>query len=150
MEVKSPKLKAIWSKANPPVIFRRGNSTPLLVRLPYASTNYVWLRSDKRHKPKWNKQYKCWEIPVAWYDWLADRMLKEYMAVYLIQLYREQQVCAPACWNAIGLHCECSCMGENHGNGYPDGKWREVSETFAFEWGPRKYACRRLSLSNES
>jgi len=69
---------------------------------------------------------------VSWYDWLARRLLYKYSAVYLIQLYREQQKCAPACWNAEGLHCECSCMGENHGSGHPGERWREVSETFAF------------------
>ena len=83
---------------------------------------------------------------MSWYDWLARRLLYKYSAVYLIQLYREQQKCAPACWNAEGLHCECSCMGENHGSGHPGERWREVSETFAFEWGPTKYACRLLVL----
>lgn len=148
MESKDPRLKDIWLKANPLVIFRRGGSEPLLVRLPYSPDNYDWLKSDKRHKPKWNHQFKCWETPVAWYDWLAHRMLKQYSAAYLIQLYREQQKCASACWNARGLHCECSCMGENHCTGHPGGRWHEVSETFAFEWGPRKYACRLLAQTN--
>jgi len=144
VEIRDQRLKEIWQRASPPVIFRRGGSNPLFVRLPYAPNNYSWLRSDKRHKPKWNDRYKCWETPVAWYDWLARRLLQHYSAVYLIQLYREQQKCAPACWGAKGLHCECSCMGENHGSGHPGGAWREVSETFAFEWGPRRYACRLL------
>lgn len=144
MEVRDPRLRAIWQRASPPVIFRRAGSNPLLVRLPYSATNFDWLRGDKRHKPKWNTRYKCWEAPVAWYDWLARRLLKRYSAVYLIQLYREQQKCAPACWNAEGLHCECSCMGANHGSGHPGEGWREVSDTFAFEWGPTKYACRLL------
>jgi hypothetical protein len=144
MEVRDPRLRAIWQRASPPVIFRRAGSNPLLVRLPYSATNFDWLRGDKRHKPKWNTRYKCWETPVAWYDWLARRLLKRYSAVYLIQLYREQQKCAPACWNAEGLHCEYSCMGANHGTGHPGEGWREVSETFAFEWGPTKYACRLL------
>lgn len=144
MEAKDPRLKEIWRKANPPVVFRRGKSLPLLVRVPYAATNFEWLRGTKRHKPKWNERFKCWELPAAWYDDLARRMLRSYSAVYLIQLFREQQKCAPACWNAKGLDCECSCMGENHGSGHPGERWREVSETFAFEWGPRKYACRLL------
>ena len=144
MEAKDPTLRAIWQKANPPVIFRRGGSNPLLVRLPYSSNNFTWLRGDKRHKPKWNDQFKCWETPVAWYDWLAHRLLKQYGSVYLIQLYRELQKCAPACRDATGLHCECSCMGENHGSGHLAGRWHEVSETFAFKWGEREYACRLL------
>ena len=144
MEVRDPKLRDIWRRADPPVIFRRGGACPLLVRTPFSANNFAWLRGDKRHKPKWNEQYKCWETPVAWYDWLARRLLAKHSAVYLIQLYREQQKCAPACWNAQGLDCECSCMGENHGSGFPGGSWREVSETFAFTWGAQKYACRLL------
>lgn len=148
MESRDPRLKAIWLKAMPPVLFRRGGSEALLVRLPYSPSNYAWLRGDKRHKPKWNGRYKCWETPVAWYDWLAQRLVKRYSSTYLIQLYREQQKCAPACWNAEGLHCECSCMGENHGRGQPGGPWHKVTETFAFEWGPKKYACRLLLPSS--
>lgn len=144
MQVKDTRLRVIWQKANPPVIFKRKSSEPLLIRLPYASNNFSIVRGDKRHKPKWNDQYKCWESPVAWYDDLAHRLLTRFGGVYLIQLYREQQKCAPACWDAKGLHCECSCMGANHGSGHPSGKWHEVSETFAFEWGDKKYACRLL------
>lgn len=144
MQTKDPKLKFIWEQQKIPVVFRRESSNPLLVRLPYASNNFTWLRGDKRHKPNRNGQFKCWEVPVAWFDWLIERLLKRFSATYVIQLYREQQKCAPACWSAQGLHCECSCMGENHGSGHPGGRWHEVSETFAFEWGPRKYACRLL------
>jgi hypothetical protein len=144
VETYNTRLREIWRRANPPVLFRRGSGDPLLVRLPYAGNNFDWLRDDKRHKPQWNKQFKCWEVPVAWYDWLARRLVKKYASAYLVQLFREQQKCAPACWNAHGLHCECSCMGANHGTGHPGGRWHEVSETFAFEWGPKMYACRLL------
>jgi len=144
MEVRDPKLRSIWQKANPPVVFRRATSNPLLVRLPFSPANFTWLREQKRHKPKWNEQYKCWEVPVAWFDSLVARLLTKYGAAYVVQRYQEQQKCAPACWSANGLHCECSCMGANHGSGHPGGRWHEVSEAFAFEWGPRKYACRLL------
>jgi len=149
MESRDPRLRALWTKANPPVIFRRGGAEPLLVKLPYSPNNFIWLRADKRRKPEWNAHYKCWETPIAWYDWLAHRILRQYSAVYLVQRYREQQKCAPACWDAKGLHCECSCMGENHGSGHPGGRWHEVSDTFAFEWSTRKYACRLLRDANQ-
>lgn len=58
LEVKDQKLRDIWSKADPPVIFRRNGSDPLLVRLPYSKDNGIWLRDDKRHKPKWNEKFK--------------------------------------------------------------------------------------------
>lgn len=144
VERKDPRLAAIWRQHAIPVVFRRESSHPLLVRLAMTLEDYYWLRADKRHKPKWNGQYKCWEVPVAWFDWLAERLLARFGSAYIVQRYQEQQKCAPACWNAHGLHCECSCMGENHGTGHAGGRWHEVSETFAFEWGPKRYASRLL------
>ena len=73
--------------------------------------------------------------------------LQQYQSAYVIQLYRAQQKCAPACWNAEGFHCECSCMGENHGGGHPGGNWHEVSETFAVSWGDQRYSCRHLKTT---
>jgi hypothetical protein len=60
----------------------------------------------------------------------VDRSLAKYSKVYIIQPYREHEKCAPACQNAIGHECQCSCMGLYHGAGN-DGSWFEVSETFA-------------------
>lgn len=78
---------------------------------------------------------------------LIDQTLKRYGEAYVIQLNKEQQKCAQACWNAQGHDCECSCMGANHGNGHPGGRWHEVSDTFAFQWGPTQFACRHLIQS---
>lgn len=154
MNNKDPELRTVWEQKKRPVIFHQGKSKPLLVRIPFAKNNREWLRADRLRKPEWNAQYKCWEVPKAWYEQLARQMLKRYSNVYLIQVYRKQQKCAPACWNATGLHCECSCMGANHGQGPPDeisdhGAWYEVSETFAFSWGPRQYACRLITSNDE-
>src|SRR5690606_1987750 len=63
---------------------------------------------------------------------------------------RAQQKCAPACWNAEGFHCECSCMSENHGGGHPGGSWYKVSETFAVSWGAQRYSCRHLKIKGAS
>jgi len=144
MEKQDPRLREIWRQKRIPVIYRRPRPLPTLVRLPYAADNYEWLRGERRHKPKWNPKYKSWETPIAWFDSIAQQALRRFGQVYVIQIYKEQQKCAPACWNAEGFHCECSCMGANHGSGHPGGRWHEVSETFAFEWGPRRYACRLM------
>ena len=137
-------LKAIWRQANVPVIFRRSRPLPILVRVPFAKGNFEWLRDGRKSKPRWNDQFKAWEIPVVWFDSVIKLCLRQYQSAYVIQLYREQQKCAPACWNAEGFHCECSCMGENHGGGHPGGNWYEVSETFAVSWGEQRYSCRYL------
>lgn len=143
-------LKAIWRQGQIPAIFKRSRPLPVLLRVPLAQGNLEWLRDDRRTKPQWNGQFKAWEIPTTWFDSVIRLSLKRYRAVYVIQLYREQQKCAPACWNAEGFHCECSCMGESHGGGHPGGSWYEVSEIFAVSWGVQRYSCRHLRVKNDA
>ena len=147
MEVRDPRLREIWTQDNTPVVFRQ-KKPPLLLRLPYAPDNYAWLRGSNQRKPVWDGKSKRWETPVAWFDDLIQRSVRRYGRCYVIQPHNEHQKCAAACWNAKGFHCECSCMGENHGSGHPGGEWREISETFAFVWGPRQYACRLITASS--
>lgn len=150
MENQDQRLRKIWMQTDIPVIFRQERPEPTLVRLPFSLDNYHWLKGEHRRKPDWDKKFKCWETPIAWFDDLITISLARFNRVYVVQAHKEQQKCAPACWNAHGFHCECSCMGENHGTGQPDGKWHEVSETFAFHWGPRHYACRLIAMSQNT
>lgn len=150
MDKQDSRLRKIWLQTEIPVIYRQTRPYPVLVRLPYSVGNYKWVRGDARHKPKWDPKYKCWETPVSWFDDLIQRSLKRFGKVYVVQLHKEHQKCAPACWDAKGFHCECSCMGENHGSGHLGGNWHEVSETFAFQWGPRQYACRLIAATKNT
>lgn len=144
MDGQDHRLREIWKQERTPVIFRQQRPSAVLVRLPYAQDNRVWLRGERRHRPRWEAQYKCWRTPVSWFNSLIEKCLRRFARVYVVQLHRELQKCAPACWNAEGFDCECSCMAANHGTGHPSGRWYEVSDTFAYEWGPRKYACRLI------
>ena len=135
---------AIWRQKQIPVVYRRGGSQPLMIRLPYAEDNYTWLRHDHQRKPDWNAKFKCWESPKSWFDDLIARSLRRFDRVYAIQPYREQEKCAPACWNAKGFECQCSCMGANHGSQSPSGKWLVISDTFAIQWHDRQLACRLI------
>lgn len=137
-------LKRIWRQQEIPVVFKQRHSLPILVRVPFSTGNKDWLRDGRRNIPAWNSKFKAWEIPKAWFDSAIKLCLSRYAQTYVIQFYREQQKCAPACWNAEGFHCECSCMGENHGAGHPGHSWYEVSDTFAFSWGTHRYSCRHL------
>ncbi len=150
MDEQDPRLRNIWKQREIPVVFRQARPKPLLVRLPFLNDNYAWLRGENKRKPKWNSQHIAWEVPIAWFDELIHRLLKRHGRVYVIQLHNEMQKCAPACWNAEGFHCECSCLGANHGTGHPGATWHEIAETFAFSWGPRQYACRLIVASNSS
>lgn len=138
-----PHAAALWRQSKIPVLYRQGGSAPLLLRLPYAEDNRVWVRGDHQRKPKWVFAYKCWQTPKAWFDDLIQRCCLRYGCVYVIQPYREKEVCAPACWEAQGFTCECSCMGANHGQGR-SGTWCIVSDAFAVQWGEKRLACRLI------
>jgi len=140
-------LRAVWHQKQVPVVFRREKPLPLLVKIPYAQGNRAWLRDNRHNIPDWDEKYKAWETPQAWFEKNIKLCIQRYEACYVIQLYRERQICAPACWNAIGIDCECSCMGENHGSGHPGGRWYEIAETLAVSWGVQRYSCRLLKLA---
>ncbi len=142
------KLRFVWKQDAVPVILRRdGKGQKLRARLPFAPDNREWLRNGRRSRPKWvsGDGQEYWELPKAWFNDFVNRALDKYGAVYIIQPFREQEVCARACMEATGHECQCSCMGANHGSGVSEG-WFEVSETFATRWGDRELACRLLTL----
>jgi hypothetical protein len=140
------RAREIWKQKTVPVVFRPGGNRPLMVKFPFAPDNREWIRDGHRTKPHWDEHYKCWEVPRSWFEGVARRLLRRFGKVYIIQPFRLQEKCAPACWNATGIECECSCMGERHGSGHPPGRWYVVSETFAVTWGERRYACRLIAL----
>ena len=138
------RLKGIWGQTNIPVILRRGGKgEKLRVKLPYNEDNRNWLQNGRRISPIWTKDEKYWELPKSWFNDLVNRCLDRYRRVYIIQPYREEEKCAPACMSAIGHECQCSCMGANHGAGN-DGSWFEVSDTFAVRWKNQYLASRLL------
>ena len=141
-ESSSTELIRVWRQNVVPVVFRRARPQPLLAKVPYAQNNFEWLRDDQRNKPEWDAQYRAWKLPQAWFERTIRLCLRRYSKCYVVQLHREQQICASACWNAQGADCECSCMGENHGTGHPGGRWYEIDEALAVSWGVQRYACR--------
>lgn len=139
-------LKRVWNQQQIPIILRRGGKGHApRVRLPFSENNRGWIRNHRRTSPSWNARDKYWEIPKSWFNDFVQRALKKYGKLYVVQPYREQEKCAPACMNATGHECQCSCMGANHGAGN-DGSWFEVSETFATRWGEQQLACRLMQL----
>lgn len=149
----------IWKQTEVPVVLRRTGKRELLrARLPgkpkfdYCRRTLVYLPIDQQawlntfggRSPTWNEKHKCWELPKSWFNEFVNRCLERYGRVYIFQPYHLQEKCAPACQNAEGHECQCSCMGQYHGVGN-DGTWFEVSETFATRWGDKMVACRLLT-----
>lgn len=143
-EPQDKNLKRVWSQKKVPVILRRdGKAESLRVRLLYSDGNKEWLECGQKSKASWNNEFLCWEIPKSWFNEFVEKALNRYTELYVIQPYREQEICSPSCQNALGHECECSCMGANHGSG-SDGSWFEVNEAFATRWGERELACRLM------
>jgi hypothetical protein len=139
-------LSYVWNQKQIPVALRRtGRGERLRVRLPYADDNRQWLQNERRIAALWSGGAKgYWELPKSWFNDFVDRALLRFGKIYIIQPYREQEICARACQEAQGHECQCSCMGANHGAGN-DGSWFEVSDTFSTRWGERQLACRLLT-----
>jgi hypothetical protein len=136
----------VWNQATIPVIVRRAKKGQQhRLKLPYHKENRYWIKNNRRSNPIWVSRSNFWEIPKAWFNDFIERALTKYGRVWIIQPYREQEICAPACMNAAGHECQCSCMGANHGSGN-DGSWFEVSEAFATRWKGQQWACRLLTL----
>jgi len=122
-------LIAVWQQQNIPVAWRSGEKgQPLLAKLPHRPDNKAWIRSMGKVRRHWNGEQKYREIPKSWLNTFVAHSLERFGKIYVVQPYREQEKCAPACMNASGHVCQCSCMGANHGAGN-DGSWFEVSET---------------------
>ena len=143
MEMDNSRVRKIWNQNQFPVILRRDKGK-LRLRLPYSAGNQNWMQENGGHTPEWISDQRYWEVPRRWLNDLVKRALDKYEKLYIIQPFREQEVCAPNCWNALGHDCNCSCMGENHGQGKM-GSWLVVSDTFATRWHDSVFACRLLS-----
>jgi hypothetical protein len=139
------RLNRVWNQQDVPILLRRTGGEGLRMRLPYRPDNRAWIRNGRRSIPKWNAKAHYWDVPKAWFNKLVAECLDTFGSVYIIQPYREQEKCAPACWNATGDECQCSCMGEHHGMNNPAGHWRIISDTFATRWGEHAIACRLIT-----
>lgn len=142
------KIRNVWRQNAIPVVFRKGTGHPLLIRLPYSKGNRAWLKQSRRNEPNWIAEKKHWEVPKAWFNDIVKEALLKWGKLYIIQPYIEQEKCAPACWNALGHECQCSCMGANHGSQSGHG-WFVVSDTFATRWNTRELACRLLTTKDD-
>ena len=143
-ETDKAKLDWVLSQKSVPVALRFGKGHKLYVKVPYAEDNRKWLQNGKRTSPVWFKERKQWELPQAWFNDFINRSLDRYTKVYVIQPYREQEVCSPSCRSAQGHECQCSCMGANHGSESHAG-WFDISDAFSVRWGAREIACRLIS-----
>jgi hypothetical protein len=140
-DVTGDRLDQVLRQTRIPVLIRRPGH-PLRAQLPYDPGNRSWLQEAGKRRPAWIASDKQWELPHSWFSDLLSRSVSRFGKAYVIQPYNEQEKCAPACWNAVGDICECSCMGVYHGSGHPGGRWKVFDEAFATRWRGSRLACR--------
>lgn len=148
MRVDDPNLRRVWSQREIPVVLRRtGKGEQLRGRLPglleFNVEGRRWIQNGRRNIPSWSRRGLYWEFPKAWFNDFVERSIRDFGAVWIIQPYRETEVCARQCMEAKGHECQCSCMGANHGSGM-HGHWFEVSEAFAVRTSSPQLAARLL------
>lgn len=148
METPELDAKTIWNNRDIPVLLRRGGSNAIRLRMPYHPGNRTWLRNGERKRmPDWVSNGRYWELPASRFNELVEMFLHRFGQVYILQPYREREICSPSCMNAVGFECQCSCFGANHGMGN-DGRWFEVSEACAVRFGPQMLGCRLLRMES--
>ena len=131
---------------NPPV----SSGSGLWIKVPYdrKDTNdpsrYKWLCNLFPRKPIWFKEYKAWIVPKCHLQFITKKLLDRFGCVILVQLHKEKEICAPACWNATGLECHCSCLGVNHGTGQLGGRWYILGDAYAVQWNNTMVSCQFL------
>jgi hypothetical protein len=136
------RFQKIWSQGKVPVIFRPGKGRPIYVHMPYAADNRAWLRGNSRHQPTWVPDKKWWETPAHRPDVEAVRRgLRDPAPQGAAEVRPGLLECPGPRLRVLAHGCA------NHGNGHPGGRWHEVSDTFAFQWGPTQFACRHLIQS---
>lgn len=133
----------LWEQRKLPVIYRPKQGK-LAVKLPYREDNRLWLKGEGNRRPKWHPEGKYWETPAAWYDRVLRLSMVRFGGAYTIRTVQKLAKCAPACWNALGPDCHCSCEGENHGKGTGGRRWNVINETLAVEWGRKELRCTLL------
>lgn len=138
-------LTTVWRNGGTPVILRRGGNLDLRIRLPFSPDNRSILKvSSRKKEPVWNKEKKYWSLPPSRFNEIVNLLLHKFGKVYIIQPYIETEKCAPACMNAEGHECQCSCLGANHGRGN-NGRWFEISDSLAVRHGEKVYGSRLLT-----
>src|SRR4051794_26479509 len=94
------KARWVWNQGTVPVILRRaGAGERLRLRIPLARNTLIWLQHGKRIAPVWLSREKCWQTPKAWFNDLVEMILRRHKKIYIIQPFREQEKCSPACLN---------------------------------------------------
>lgn len=146
---RTDKLMAIWQQRNIPVLLNRGKNKRLRMRFPEGHDHHSILHVSRKHRPLWIEDKKYWDVARIRLNEIVKHTLATYGKLYVVQPYRVQERCAPACWDAEGHDCQCQCMGEHHGSRSNGQGWFIVSDVFASRYQDQELACRLLTADRD-
>jgi hypothetical protein len=129
-------IERIWRQSVTPVVYLPARKGDILVRLPDHRDNELLLSGDGHRRPILHatRPSYYWTLPRSRFSDIVRRLFARLGSVYVIQPHRKSEQCARVCWEASGLECSCSCLGEHHGAQSPEGRWYEVAEACAVRW----------------
>lgn len=107
-----------------------------------------FLQQGQKAEPEWDQAAGFWSLTRGALGTHLINAVERYGACWIVQTYNQKKVCASACQNAKGDHCDCACGGEHHQAG-DDGSWHHITEIYAVRAGPHVFAI-RLQESNVS
>lgn len=144
-------LRVFLVESKIPVLLNPKTKGKIMLRFPNEEKHQAFVEAGQKSEPEW-KPYGAWLVARSALRSHAQRCIGEWGSCWIVQSYREKEVCAPACQNALGLECHCSCMGLYHGHEAEasSGKWHVVNEAFCVRWGDVVYAVRRISAYEEA
>ena len=80
MSENDSRLTEVWRRSEIPVVVRGGTVRPLVVKLPYSSDNYEWLRNERPRKSEWLMKQRAWSIPISWFEDTLQRLIARFGA----------------------------------------------------------------------
>lgn len=138
-------LSDIWWQHDAPILFNRGEGKRPWVKTTASATDVEFIKLGPTI-PLWIEKYSCYQVPMLWFSKLVRLLVENFGQLYVIQPYREKEICSPSCKNAMGYDCSCQCYGQYHGVQFAGNDWFVVSEACEVRWGEKSWGCRLLSL----
>lgn len=113
----------------------------VVIWLPYARGTRGWLRSvcGTGTRPEFDRARKAWTVARPHFRRIVQAVADRYGSVDVYVDHTVRHACGAMCRNAEGDDCQCSCLGDNHGNG----RWHEGWQPVGDEWVVRNERVRR-------
>jgi hypothetical protein len=104
----------------------------IVLALPYAKGTRFLLREvcGPGTRPEFDRARKAWLVARPHFRKVVEALALRYGTVPVTTDHTVRHACDSKCWDAKGGECECHCLGDNYGGGFPRG-WHSISGDMA-------------------